>query len=174
MTIVKFGVTDVLYLRPKIVKDKRGYFARTFCIEELSYAVPAFSPVQINLSFNKNAHTLRGLHFQTHPLEEAKIVQCLEGSLFDVAVDLRPDSPTFRQWVGRRLSAAKKDMLYIPVGFAHGFLTHEPNTLVQYFMSTPYVAEASSGIRYDDPKIGIEWPDQPSVIAEKDRHWPLL
>lgn len=174
MRIIKLDLPDVFHLTPDLMNDERGYFARTFCTDELSTIIPSFSPVQINLSFNAGERTLRGMHFQIHPHEEAKIVQCLQGSLFDVAVDLRPQSPTYQKWVGQVLNESRKDMLYIPPGFAHGFLTLEPNTLIQYFMSEPYHAVAASGIRYDDPKIDIRWPDIPQIIAEKDKHWSLL
>lgn len=174
MKISPLGIVDILYICPERITDQRGFFSRTFCVDELSKVNVSFSPNQVNLSFNEKIGTLRGMHFQIHPHEEAKIVQCLEGSMFDVAVDLRPQSPTYQKWVGQVLNVSRNDMLYIPPGFAHGFLTLEPNTLIQYFMSAPYVAEAADGIRYDDPKIGIEWPDKPQVMSDKDLLWPLL
>jgi dTDP-4-dehydrorhamnose 3,5-epimerase len=174
MKIDKLDLPEIFHLTPEFKEDERGYFSRTFCTNELSAIIPGFLPVQLNLSFNTVEHTLRGMHFQVHPYEEAKIVQCLQGSLFDVAVDLRTKSSTYKKWVGQVLTETKKDMLYIPRGFAHGFLTLEPNTLIQYFMSTPHVSESSSGIRYDDPSIGINWPFDPKVISKKDLNWSTL
>jgi dTDP-4-dehydrorhamnose 3,5-epimerase len=114
------------------------------------------------------------MHYQKEPDTEAKIVQCLQGSFFDVAVDLRKESGSYLKWVGCTLTDENKDMLYIPKGFAHGYITLEKNTLIQYLMSEKYVSHSGSGVRFNDPKLNIQWPFNPSEISEKDLHWSLI
>jgi dTDP-4-dehydrorhamnose 3,5-epimerase len=128
---------------------------------------------QCSISRNDRAGTLRGLHFQTAPHEEAKLVRCTRGTIFDVIVDLRPDSPTHAEWIGVELDAEEGTALYVPKGFAHGFQTLVDETEVLYMISDPYVPEAASGVRWDDPAFGIEWPPADvRVISERDRSWP--
>jgi dTDP-4-dehydrorhamnose 3,5-epimerase len=154
--------------------DERGFFARLYCPEEFSRAGISFASTQINLSRNTAALTLRGLHYQTEPYAEAKIVRCTRGRIFDVAVDLRPDSPTYRRWSGHELDAQTGGALFIPEGCAHGFLTLTADTDVLYQMGRMFEPGHAAGVRWDDPAIAIHWPAQPCVISEADRTWPLL
>lgn len=156
----------------KKIEDDRGFFARTFCRNE--FREHGLDPVvaQCNLSYNRLRGTLRGMHFQTPPHEEAKLVHCIRGRIFDVVVDLRQDSKTFTEWHGEELDQKDYRMLYIPEGCAHGFLTLENDTEVLYQMSEFYVPEASSGVRWDDPEFNIEWPEEPRIMSQKDRNFP--
>ena len=154
--------------------DERGSFARAFCEDEFAaHRLPTRFP-QANLSGNTGAGTLRGLHFNREPDGEAKLVRCVRGSLFDAIVDLRDGSPTRWQWFGVNLSAANGLALFVPAGFAHGFLTTAPDTDVYYLMSDVFRAEAARGIRWDDPAIGIDWPFQPTTISERDAAYPSI
>ena len=164
----------VALIRLQVHGDERGSFARTFCEAEFRDAGYPFSVVQANVSRNKVARTLRGLHFQQPPFEEPKVVSCSRGRIWDVAVDIRPSSPTFRKWEAFELSEGSATALFLPAGIAHGFLTLEPDSEVNYLMGAAFVAEAASGIRWDDPAIGIKWPARPAVISERDRSFPLL
>ncbi len=155
-------------------RDDRGFFARSFCAREFAAHGLATRFVQSNVSFNALRGTLRGMHWQVAPHAEAKLVRCTSGSLFDVIVDLRPGSPTYRAWAGFELDARQRRLLYVPEGFAHGFITLEPDTEVFYEMSAEHVPEASRGLRFDDPGIGIEWPMRPSCISDRDAALPLL
>ena len=127
---------------------------------------------QINVSHNAEAGTLRGLHYQNAPHAEAKVVACTSGRVFDVAVDVRPESPTYLQWFGAELDSENRQMRYIPAGFAHGYQTLQKDTGLLYLVSTFYAPEAQGGLRYDDPAIGIEWPLPVSNISDKDASWP--
>ncbi len=150
-------------------RDERGFFARSFCRDE--FAARGLSPVvaQCNVSWNARAGTLRGMHYQLAPSAEAKLVRCTAGAIWDAIVDLRPDSPTFRRWTARELSAEDRGALYVPEGFAHGFLTLRDETEVFYQMSASYAPARARGFRWDDPAIGIAWPAAPAVISEADR-----
>ena len=148
--------------------DTRGFFARSFCSGEFAAHGLASVFVQSNISFNAERGTLRGMHWQTAPHAEAKLVRCTAGSLWDVIVDLRPGSPTRLVWAGFELDARRRRLLYVPEGFAHGFITLESATEVFYEMSAPYVADASRGFRWDDPGIGIVWPLPPQRISDQD------
>lgn len=154
--------------------DDRGFFARLHCPEELAGAGIDFTSVQINLSRNTAAHTLRGMHFQNPPYAEAKLVRVVRGAIFDVVVDIRPGSPTYLKHAGFRLDAEGAEALFIPEGFAHGFLTLEPETDVLYQMGRAYVPGQAKGYRWDDPALGIVWPHQPTVIGDADKAWPLI
>ena len=149
-------------------EDLRGYFARTFCEEEFARAGIEMRIVQTNISRNPKRLTLRGLHYQAEPHGEPKIVQCVRGRIFDVAVDLRPNSPTYRGWAGVGLAAGNNRAFYIPRGCAHGFLTLEPDSDVYYLMGAPYVPGSGRGVRWDDPAFGIVWPEKPSEMSERD------
>jgi len=153
-------------------EDERGFFARAFCREE--FLAHGLEPhvAQANSSLSRQAGTLRGMHFQFSPMAETKIVRCARGSLYDVVVDLRPDSPAHRRWFGAELTAANGEMLFVPRGCAHGFLTLEADTEAYYLVSAPYAAEFESGVRFDDPAFGIEWPNTVEVISPKDDAWP--
>ena len=155
-------------------EDERGFFARTFCSREFAAHGVDRTFVQCNLSFNKRKGTLRGMHFQAAPHEETKLVRCSRGSIYDVIIDLRRDSPSFRRHVAVTLSADNGRMLYIPKGFAHGFQTLENDTEVFYQMGEYYAPESQKGVRWDDPAFGIEWPAGEKIIIERDRSYPLF
>lgn len=154
--------------------DDRGFFARSWCREEFRAHGLAEAFVQANASFSTTAGTLRGLHFQRPPHWEAKLVTCTRGAIYDVIVDLRQESRTYRQWLAVELTADSYRSLYVPERFAHGFQTMRPDTEVTYQMSTPYVAGSGGGIRHDDPDLGIAWPLPVSRISPADRAWPSL
>jgi dTDP-4-dehydrorhamnose 3,5-epimerase len=165
-------VAGVYLIEPEPVADERGFFARTWCREE--FAANGLNPelAQANISFNARKGTLRGMHYQADPHAEAKLVRCTRGAIFDVAVDLRLGSPTYRSWFGAELSDANRAMLYVPEGCAHGFLTLDDATEVAYQMSAPYAPAAAQGVRWDDPAFGIQWPGEVLVINERDRSYP--
>jgi dTDP-4-dehydrorhamnose 3,5-epimerase len=152
--------------------DARGYFARTFCAATFAEQGLVSDFVQANHSANVRAGTLRGMHYQHAPHGEVKVVRCVKGAIHDVIVDLRPESPTYRQWEGFDLTAETGRMLYVPAGFAHGFQTLEDDTHVVYQVSYPYTPGAEGGLRWDDPAFGIAWPLPVSAISEKDAAWP--
>jgi dTDP-4-dehydrorhamnose 3,5-epimerase len=155
--------------------DERGSFARTYCWREFEALGLNPRVVQCNVSCNRRRGTLRGMHYQEAPNEEAKLIRCTRGALYDVIVDLRPDSPTLRQWVAVELSAQPgkpSGMLYVPAGFAHGFQTLEDDTEIFYQMSEFYAPEAARGFRWNDPTFGIEWPEPVRVISDRDRSYP--
>jgi dTDP-4-dehydrorhamnose 3,5-epimerase len=153
-------------------KDERGFFARTWCKREFEAHGLVREMVQANVSFNKKRGTLRGMHYQVAPYEEAKLVRCTRGAIYDVIIDLRQDSPTYKQWIGVELTSENYQMIYVPENFAHGFLTLEDNTEVTYQVSQFYSPESERGIRYNDPVFGIKWPIQVEVISDKDKTWP--
>lgn len=161
-------------LHPERREDDRGFFARVFCVDELRANGLETRVHQASISFSARRGTLRGMHYQRHPHEEVKVVRCSSGAIFDVAVDLRRESRTFRQWFGVELNAKNRCSVYLPRGVAHGLLTLTDAAEVLYLISDPQVATAATGIRWNDPAIGIRWPFEPSVIAERDTEWPLL
>ena len=154
--------------------DSRGFFARLYCPEEFAQASVPFAPAQASLSRNTAKGTLRGLHFQAAPYAENKLVRVTRGAVFDVAVDLRPGSATYRQWVGATLTAEGGEALFVPEGCAHGFLTLEPETDVLYQIDRLYTPGYERGLRYDDPAVAVAWPAAPRVISDADKAWPLL
>jgi len=154
--------------------DERGYFSRTFCRREFEDHGIEANIVQCSTSFNCLAGTLRGMHFLHRPASEAKLVRCSRGALYDVIVDLRAESPTYLQYFGLELTQENMKMLFVPHGFAHGFLTLEDDTEAFYMMDEFHAAESEGGLRFDDPALGIEWPIEPRVVSDKDRNWPLL
>jgi dTDP-4-dehydrorhamnose 3,5-epimerase len=160
----------VIELEPRA--DERGFFARLFCQREFADFGLDHRFVQINNSLSQQRGTLRGMHYQLPPSAEVKLFRCISGALYDVIVDLRPHSPTFGHWFGVELTARNRKMIYVPRGFAHGFLTTEPSTEALYLVSAFYNPEQERGIRFDDPSFGIKWPFSPTEISEKDRHWP--
>lgn len=154
--------------------DERGFFARQFCRQELAAHGLDFNIKQANLSGNTHRGTLRGLHYQKAPFPEIKIVSCFQGSIFDVVVDMRPDSPAYLQHITTQLSAQNGKMLYIPPYCAHGFQTLEDNTVVYYQLGEFFHSEAYDGLRYNDPKLGIQWPIQNPIINERDNNYAYL
>ncbi len=156
----------------ELIEDERGAFARTFCTEELAARGLEPAVAQCSISQNRARGTLRGMHLQHAPHEETKLVRCSRGAIFDAVVDLRPESASLGRWAAVELTAERQNALYVPRGFAHGFLTLEDHTQVDYVISTPYAPDASVGIRWDDPGIGIEWPFEPVVMSARDRSLP--
>ena len=174
--IRRLALDGLLELRPKRFADDRGFFSEMWNAAAWREAGIIIEFVQDNHSLSKARGTLRGLHFQAPPSAQAKLVRVTRGSAFDVAVDLRPGSPTYRQWAGVKLSAAEWNQLLIPEGFAHGFLTLETDTEVQYKASAPYDPAADRAIRFDDPAIAIDWPLPAAdlILSDRDRAAPLL
>jgi dTDP-4-dehydrorhamnose 3,5-epimerase len=154
------------------LEDERGFFARSWCKKEFKDHGIDTNFVQCNISFNRKKGTLRGMHFQPLPYEEAKLVRCTMGAIFDVIIDIRPDSATYRQWISVELTHENRKMIYIPQSFAHGFLTLMDNTEVFYQMSGFYAPGYSRGIRWNDPALGIAWPGEVSVISDQDLTYP--
>jgi dTDP-4-dehydrorhamnose 3,5-epimerase len=169
MIFTDTGIEGVWVVESERHEDERGFFARTWDPDE--FAEHGLNPhlAQCSISFNARRGTLRGLHFQVAPREEAKLVRCTAGSMFDVALDLRTQSPTFRSWFGTTLSGENRRALYVPEGCAHGFLTLADATEVYYQISAPHAPDAARGVRWDDPAFAIEWPGEVSVISERDR-----
>ena len=161
----------VFVVEPEIIEDERGFFACSWSPVEFEKHGLNTRLVQCNISFNKKRGTLRGMHFQAKPHQEAKLVRCTRGGIYDVAVDLRPESPTRYRWVAAELTADNYQMLYIPEGFAHGYQTLVDNTEIFYQMSETYHPESARGLRYDDPVFGVKWPLPLSVISERDRSY---
>ena len=159
-------------IEPERLEDERGFFARTFCQKE--FKKQGLNPciVQSSISFNKKNATLRGMHYQAAPYKEAKIVCCVKGVIYDVIIDLRPYSSTYCQWLGVELSAEKREMLYVPEDFAHGFQTLEDDTVVFYQISEFYHPECARGTRWDDPVFNIDWPISPCILSNKDANYP--
>ncbi len=157
---------------PEALEDERGFFARTWCHRE--FEAHGLNPrlVQCSISFNKKRGTLRGMHYQVKPYQEAKLVRCCRGAIYDVIIDLRPDSLTFKRWQAFELTADSRRMLYVPEGFAHGFQTLEDKTEVFYQMSEFYAPECARGLRWNDPAFGIRWPSGDLIISERDRSYP--
>jgi dTDP-4-dehydrorhamnose 3,5-epimerase len=156
----------------KRISDDRGFFGRSWCARELEEHGLKTNHCQSNTSLSLKKGTLRGMHYQVHPYQETKLIRCTRGRILDVIIDLRPVSPTYRQWVAVELSQDNYKMLYVPEDFAHGFLTLEDNCEVTYVVTQFYTPGAEAGIRWNDPAFGIEWPFEPSVISEKDRNHP--
>lgn len=159
----------VLELRK--LEDERGFFARSYCQKEFEEHGLVPQVVQANVSYNVKKGTLRGMHYQIHPHEETKLVRCTCGAIYDVIIDLRKSSPTYRQWFGIELTAENRKMLFVPESFGHGFQTLKDDTEVTYMVSQFYAPGAERGIRWNDPSFGIQWPAEVEVISQKDAHW---
>lgn len=155
-------------------EDDRGHFSRSWCMKEFADAGIEFVPVQANTGSSFRKGTLRGMHFQGSPALEAKLVRCTRGTLFDVVVDLRHDSPSRYKWFGVELSPDNNRMIYVPEGCAHGYQTLQDSTDLYYMTSQYFTPSVAHGVRYDDPAFGIEWPLMPTAISGQDRNWPLL
>ena len=172
MRFVPPNLASVYVIEQERYVDDRGFFARTWCAREFADRGLESGLAQCSVSFNHRRGTLRGLHYQAPPFAEVKLVRCTRGALFDVAVDLRPDSATFRQWVGVELTADDGRALYVPRGFAHGFYVLADVTEVAYQISTAHHPEAARGVRWNDPIHGVAWPGPVEVIAPRDRDYP--
>jgi dTDP-4-dehydrorhamnose 3,5-epimerase len=168
MIFEQTAIAGVWLLEPERFEDERGFFARTWDPDEFSSRGLNPAIAQCSVSFNHRRGTLRGLHYQAAPHEEAKLVRCSSGAIFDVALDLRPESPTYKEWYGTELSAENHLELYIPEGCAHGFLSLADASEVHYQISAPYAPEAARGVRWDDPAFGITWPGEVVVMNERD------
>jgi dTDP-4-dehydrorhamnose 3,5-epimerase len=172
---MKFNETPLIgsyVIELEMKGDERGFFARAFCKNEFSELNLNNDIVQINNSLSADKGTLRGMHYQLSPKAEDKIVRCIKGALYDVIIDLREDSPTFKYWFGVELTAENRKMLFIPKGFAHGFVTLEDSTEAFYLVTEYYAPEQERGIRYNDPIFNIKWPIDPLIISEKDKNHP--
>ncbi len=200
MLFTETKLKGAFLIEPEKLEDERGFFARSFCAREFEEHGLNPRVVQCNISYNVRKGTLRGMHYQVAPYEEAKLVRCTTGGIYDVIIDLRPNSNTYCQWIGFELSSPRSPlptncsplaahssqptahcspltahcyrMLYVPEGFAHGFLTLQDNTEVFYQMSEFYAPDTARGLRWNDPAFGIEWPLEPAVLSEKDRNYP--
>lgn len=172
MKFEELGLPGAWLIELERIHDERGSFARTWCEREFKERGIEVRFVQANLSHNRRRGTLRGLHYQVSPHEEAKLVHCITGSIYDVLVDLRRDSSAFLQWTSVELSARADRLLYVPPGFAHGFQVLEDDTDVFYLMGAPFVPEAARGIRWNDPRLGISWPIASFILSERDRSFP--
>lgn len=172
MKFIPTGLEGAYTIELEKREDERGFFARAFCVNEYKAAGLDPAIVQINNSLSVEKGTLRGMHYQLAPKAETKIVRCIKGSLYDVIVDLRKDSPTFLKWFGAELSAENRRTMYVPKGFAHGFITLEPNTEAFYLVTEFYAPDRERGIKYNDPKLGIKWPIEPTVVSDKDLKHP--
>lgn len=159
-------------IEPERNVDERGFFARTYCSHEFDRQGIDFSPAQCSVSFNKKRGTLRGMHYQDRPHAEAKLVRCTMGAIYDVIVDVRPESPTYGRWVSVELSSENRLAMYVPEGFAHGFQTLTDDAEIYYQMSKPYVPQVTLGFRWNDPQFGIHWPLDVCVISERDGRYP--
>lgn len=161
----------IIELEP--IQDNRGFFSRVMCQREFDAHDLTTDFVQANVTFSPEKGTLRGMHYQIRPHKEVKLVHCTRGAIFDVIIDMRPDSPTYLQWLATEISAKNRKMIYIPGEFAHGYLTLAENTEVYYQVAQFYAPEYERGIRWDDPAFQIEWPEMPQLIlSEKDKVWP--
>jgi dTDP-4-dehydrorhamnose 3,5-epimerase len=173
---VKFSqvpVQGAWFIEPTPHQDFRGRFMRAWCANEFAQNGIKFTPAQANMGFSHSRGTVRGMHYQVSPADEAKLVRCTRGSMFDVVLDLRPGSPSYLSWFGTQLSAENGRMLLIPEGCAHGCQSLEDNTEYLYMASCEFSPNHAKGVRHDDPAFKIEWPILTTVISEQDRNWPL-
>jgi len=168
------AIRGAYIIEPERHVDHRGFFARVWCKDEFERMGLNSNLRQSNIGFSTRKGTVRGLHLQTGPYAEAKIVRCTRGAIFDVIVDLRRDSTTFKRWFGVELTAENGKLLYVPEGFAQGYMTLEDYTEMNYHTSQYFNSPSASGVRFDDPAFGINWPLPAAVISEQDRNWPLM
>jgi dTDP-4-dehydrorhamnose 3,5-epimerase len=174
MRFIDVSVIGAKVIDPAPHSDERGRFMRAWCTREFAEQGIEFLPLQANMGLSLRKGTIRGMHFQEAPALEAKLVRCTQGSIFDVVLDVRPSSSTFRSWYGIVLSAENGRMLYVPEGCAHGYQTLEEDTEMYYMASAFYTPEAARGMRFDDPVFQIEWPLPATAVSEQDRSWPLV
>lgn len=172
MIFTETKLSGAFLIEPERNEDERGFFARNWSEKEFAEQGLVSRFVESNISFSRKKGTLRGMHYQVAPWGQVKLVRCTTGSIFDVIIDLRPDSPTFQQWTAAELTAQNRLMLYVPLDFAHGFQTLEDNTEVTYQVSSPYHPEGSTGVRWDDPAFAIPWPEDDRIIIARDREYP--
>jgi len=168
------AVVGAIMIDPDPHQDNRGRFMRAWCAREFAEHGIDFVPVQANMGFSVQMGTIRGMHFQEAPAPEAKLVRCTRGAMFDIVLDLRPESPSYGKWYGVELSAENARMLYVPEHCAHGYQTLDDYTEMYYMTSEFYTPAAARGLRFDDPAFGIQWPLAPTAVSEQDRSWPLV
>lgn len=174
MNFTELHLPGAYLIEPQRIGDDRGFFARVLCRDEFAAHGLNMDIVQANLSYTVDRGTLRGLHYQEEPYAEGKMVRCTRGAIYDVMVDVRSDSPTYLDWEGVELTEENRRMVYVPRGFAHGFLTLTDDCEVFYPVTASYAPDYERGLRYDDPALDIEWPAEVSVVSKKDQTWPLL
>ena len=172
MLFLPTNISGAFEVRSEPIADNRGDFARSFCVDEFKDNNIQFRVVQANISRNQSRGTLRGMHYQAEPVPDPKFVRCIRGRVFDVVIDLRLDSPSFRRWTSIELDAEKQNAIFVSPGCAHGFLTREDNCDVEYLMGAPYVQKLSRGVRWDDPAFAISWPSRPNLISDRDALYP--
>jgi dTDP-4-dehydrorhamnose 3,5-epimerase len=172
MKFTETAIKGVYLIEIKRLEDERGFFGRAWCRDELVQQGLDNRIAQVNVGFSPKAGTLRGMHYQRAPHAEVKLVRCTLGAVYDVALDLRPESPTFRKWFAVELNAENRLSLYIPEGCAHGYQTLAADSEIYYFTSALYAPDHATGVRFDDPAFGIEWPLPVSLISDGDRYWP--
>lgn len=172
MEFTETSLSGAFLISLKKIEDHRGFFARGWCRDELADHGLTSNMVQLNVAFSHKKGTIRGLHYQVAPHQEAKLVRCTRGAVFDVIVDLRPNSSTRGQWFGAELTAENALMMYVPEGFAHGYLTMTDATETYYLTSVPFAPSAARGLRYNEPAFGISWPLPVSVVSDADAKWP--
>lgn len=172
MKFLETDIPGVIAVGSEPSKDERGSFARTFCHQEFEEQGLVTTFVQWSTSFNRQRGTIRGMHYQSEPYPETKLIRCTRGAIYDVVLDLRPDSPTYLGWTATELSDSAPQMLYVPVGVAHGFQALSDDTEVSYYISEPYRPESARGVRWDDPAFSIQWPLPVSTISERDCSYP--
>jgi len=172
MRFIPTPIVGAYVVEPELVEDERGFFARTYCRDE--FVANGLNPdlLQCSISFNKRRGTLRGMHYQKAPYAETKLVRCTQGAIFDVIIDLNSESASYKKWFGVELTAEKRNALYIPPGLAHGFQTLSDNTEILYQISELYRPEYSGGLRWDDPDFGINWPEQITIMSQRDKNYP--
>ncbi len=174
MKFTKTNIEGVFLIEPEIIFDSRGSFFRAFCQEDFANQNLEFKYMQSNISTNKIAGTLRGMHYQKYPHQEVKVVRCINGAVYDVVIDIRKHSNTYLKTFGIELNPTNGFMLYVPKGVAHGYQTLVNSSDVHYMVSHPYSPNYEAGVRFDDPAVNINWPLLPSNISEKDKKWPLI
>lgn len=166
------GIAGIYVIKPSIHGDNRGLFNRSLCLKELKKKDISFSVKQGNVSENYKKHTLRGFHYQEEPSQESKLLSCITGSIYNVVIDLRKNSRTYKKWISIEISANKRQSIYVAKGCANAFLTMAHNTIVHYYMGDFFKPESYKGFRYNDPKFKVEWPAKPKVISDKDMNFP--
>jgi dTDP-4-dehydrorhamnose 3,5-epimerase len=174
MKFIETPLAGAYIIEPDLISDNRGFFARTYCHDEFKAHGLESSLAQCNISFNKKKGTLRGMHFQIAPHEEAKLVRCTIGAIYDAIIDLRPKSTTFKKWFAVELTQDNRKMLYIPKGFAHGFQTLQDDSEVFYQMSDFYHPDSARGVRWNDPAFNIKWPLADLIMSERDQQYDLF
>jgi dTDP-4-dehydrorhamnose 3,5-epimerase len=167
-------IPGIISIEASPARDERGAFMRSWCRESFAAGGIDFAPIQASLSENTRQHTLRGMHFQVALSEEQKLIRCVRGAVFDVLLDMRADQPSYLSHVAITLDSRVGNAVFVPRGFAHGFLSLTDDAVVEYLIDTPYAAALARGVRWNDPAFGIAWPAEPKVISERDNAWPLL